>query len=91
MSKIPEAGASTPIICSNEKCGKTFDGIMPRCEVVEADTATILVWAHPTLERCPFCGQAHKFTVLNLKGLSVGWIAVKAPGDVTTIDQRKPY
>jgi hypothetical protein len=62
-------------------CRKTFDAVMPRCEIVDTETLTVLAWAHPLREVCPYCGQAHQMRVVTLQGFSLEYVGVKNKGD----------
>jgi hypothetical protein len=83
MSKIPEDNEQTQHECV--KCRKKFDVVMPKCEIIDMPTVTIIAWAHPLPEICPYCGQAHQFRIINLKGFMVDWVGIKTEGQPVVI------
>lgn len=75
---IPD-GERVKIACV--KCQKEFEGVMPKCEIMDLETVTILAWAHPTREVCPYCGQAHQMRIINLQGFALDYVGVKTKGE----------
>ncbi len=86
-SEIPIEGSPVPITC--EKCHKKFEGTIPRCEFIEMETVTMLAWAHPRPEVCPYCGQSHQIKIIRLKDFVMAWVAVKGRNDPVVVEPSK--
>jgi hypothetical protein len=63
------------------RCKKTFEVNFPPCEVIEADTVSMLVWPHPNDESCPYCGQAYRMRIGKLMGFALMWVPLKGRDD----------
>ncbi len=52
---IPE---QAEIKCCNPQCDQSFVVMMPRAEVINTMSVSMVVWAHSDVQACPHCGHS---------------------------------
>ena len=78
-------GSTQQIQCENPTCGKTFVGEIPRAEVINAMSISLVAWAHPEMALCPYCGQGYQMTVKKIEAVAVLWKAVQMKSQARNI------
>jgi len=57
-------------------CQREVLAELPRGEIVNRATFSILVMSHQECAVCPNCGQAFGFVLRGIKGMEFGWMPV---------------
>ena len=78
-------GQTQQIQCENPECKKMFIGEIPRAEVINAFSISLVAWSHPDLAICPHCGQGYQMTVKKIEAVAVLWRPVKTQKDATIV------
>ena len=67
------------------RCKKDLDTVLPETEIVEGQTASLVVFAHPDPIKCPFCGQSHQFHLAKIGDIQVAFLPIKTESDARII------
>lgn len=71
----------TPTAANCVRCKKDFELFAPKHEIVQGDTMTAIVWVHPELQKCPYCGLGYRMVINQIKGFGMAFIPIQTEND----------
>ena len=80
-----ESKQTLEIPCANPNCKKTFVVEIANAEILNSLSISAVVWAHPDIQNCPFCGTAYQMRVLKVEAPTIRFDPVRAKSDANII------
>ena len=65
------------ITCQNPKCAKMISFKNCEPEIVNQRSISAVVWAHPDIQLCPYCGAPHQLYLKSVKHFEIVFTLVK--------------